>query len=418
MPSLTVGLVGLGYVGLPLAVRCLDAGHQVRGFDLDSHKKAASTEYVKRHAKRPMDAIGNFLPSDNPQVLAEAQVIIICVPTPLKKGRPDYSHLKEAAATVAKVMSPGALVVLESTTSPGTTEDMLWPELDKGHRKVDRDYFLAYSPERINPGADEHEIFRVPKVVSGVTHSSATRAMEFYETIFEKVVKASSTKTAEATKLFENSFRLINIAFVNEFARACYSIGVSANEVVQLASSKPFGFMRFDPGLGAGGHCIPVDPTYLTDHLAKIQGHQIDLLKQATESNRAQPAYIVSWILQFLMKTGHPTTELSFGLVGMSYKADVPDLRESMSVELSSILERRGHRVFEFDQFQSESRQMLSIGELNQSSKAEINVWIVAQPLTGIFNPTTLLFFEREIDKGVPVFDLTGRIPLEGCVVL
>lgn len=417
MSALTVGIVGLGYVGLPLAVRCLDAGHQVRGFDLDSQKKAVSTEYVKRHARRPL-ATGNFLPSDDSQVLAGAEVIIICVPTPLKKGRPDYRHLRDAATTVSKVMRPGALVVLESTTSPGTTEDMLWPELAKGQRKIDADYFLAYSPERINPGADAHEIFKVPKVVSGVTNSSATRAVEFYETIFENVVKASSTKTAEATKLFENSFRLINIAFVNEFARACSSMGVSANEVVELASSKPFGFMRFDPGLGAGGHCIPVDPTYLTDHLAKIQGHQIDLLKQATKSNRAQPDYIVSWIMQSLSEAGHPTAELTFGLVGMSYKADVPDLRESMSVELASLLERRGHSVYEFDQFQSESRQIISLFEWNHSPRAEIGVWIVAQPLSEVFSPKTLLFFEREIDKGIPIFDLTGRIPVKGCVVL
>jgi len=315
-------------------------------------------------------------------------------------------------------LSPGTLVVLESTTSPGTTEDLLWRALDKENRKIDADYYLGYSPERINPGADAKEIFKVPKVVSGVTDASAQKAMEFYATIFEHVVEASSTTTAEATKLFENSFRLINIAFVNEFARACSSMGVSVNEVIELASSKPFGFMRFEAGIGAGGHCIPVDPSYLTDHLKKIKGHQIDLLIHATESNRAQPNYIARWILQSLVDMRHTTSNFTFGLIGMSYKADVPDLRESMSVELASILNREEHKVFEFDQFQSESRNILPMSDLSQSSDLGINVWIVAQPLSGVFNSATLSFFEDQISQGIPVFDLTGRMPSVGCVVL
>lgn len=415
-PSLTVVVVGLGYVGLPLAELCIQAGHTVIGYDSNPLREKDSTRVLRDAIDKSALGQGSFLFTSSPSHVSEADVVVICVPTPLLDGDPDLTFVEDAIRSVAEYLRNGALVVLESTTAPGTTEGLLRETIDAEGKSIDIDYFLGYSPERINPGNDRHQLHEIPKVVSGLTAASLNRVVDFYSTIFDKVVAASSPKVAEATKLFENSFRLVNIALVNEFARACSSMGISANEVLDLASTKPFGFMRFDPGLGAGGHCIPVDPTFLTQHLDEIGGNQIDLLVQATLSNRAQAKYIEAWVSGKLVEAGLNSKNLTIGLVGMSYKADVPDLRESRSVELASALTLSGHLVFEFDEFASEGRNIASLGEA--CAATGIDVWILAQPLARILSEEMLKFFESELHRGAPIFDLTGRVPLEGCITL
>lgn len=416
MFNFSVGVVGLGYVGLPLALRCLEVGHRVHAFDLDATKGDNAEQFLRANLQQPESLNGRFDFATSPKILEEADVIVICVPTPLTNGSPEFCYLREASESVARHASQGALVILESTTSPGTTENLVTGAFDGQGRFLDHDYFLGYSPERINPGSKSHAFEAVPKVVSGMSNESLSKAVEFYSTVFDQVVTASSPKVAEATKLFENSFRLVNIALVNEFARACDSMGISASEALDLAETKPFGFMRFDPGLGAGGHCIPVDPSYLTYYLDDLQGHQMQLVVQATASNLDQPEFVANWISKRLEKLDIPVSGLKFGLIGVSYKADVSDLRESMSVALSSILMKNGHSVVEYDEFSSEERDIRPLEEM--SAQRGIEAWLVAQPLAGLITPSKLKVLELEISRGVPVFDLTGQLPINGCIRL
>ena len=411
-----VAIVGLGYVGLPLATRCLEVGHQVLAFDVNPTKGELAKEHLTSQLSMPESSLDRFTFSSSSEIIADAEVVIICVPTPLLDGNPDFRHLVDASNEVAKHLALGAVVVLESTTSPGTTEGLLYEAFESHGRKLDEDYFLGYSPERLNLGPGALKINTVPKIVAGATDSSLSKVLDFYSTVFDQVIPATSIKVAEATKLFENAFRLVNIALVNEFARACYSLGIRATEALDLAETKPFGFTRFEPGLGAGGHCIPVDPSYLTHYLDEINGHQMNLLVHATSSNRAQPYFISNWIRENLELLGVKCKGLKFGLVGVSYKADVPDLRESTAVALSSILRGEGHCVIEFDDFALEQRDIRPLGEIGTGP--EIDVWIVALPLSKLFTEEGIKPLEVEQRKGVPIFDLTGKLPLARCLRL
>ena len=391
---------------------CLEAGHRVVGFDLNADKGMNASDFLERKLNLPLTELNLFDFSSSPEILSRADVVVVCVPTPLANDVPDFRHLVDASYEVAKNLRQGGLVVLESTTSPGTTERMLTEAFQKQGRKLDRDYYLGYSPERINPGTSEELLSKVPKVVSGMSGASLSRVVDFYSTLFDKVVTATSPRVAEATKLFENSFRLVNIALVNEFARACDSMGISASEALTLAATKPFGFMAFDAGLGAGGHCIPVDPSYLTHHITEIGGNQMGLVVQATSSNNSQPEFVAGWITRKLSGSGLKVENLKFGLVGVSYKAGVPDFRESKALALSSTFAGQGHKVVEFDIFKSEERQILPLGKIQSFS--DVDAWIIALPLSSLFEEPMLQVFESAIRKGIPVFDLTGRMPLDG----
>ncbi len=307
-----VAIIGLGYVGLPLAVAFAEEGNDVVCFDLDANKTKALAEgrsYIEDIDDATLGAIKDRLhPTSRHADLATCDAIIICVPTPLTSARePDLTYLLSAATSVAGVLQPGQLVVLESTTYPGTTRDQVAPILEESGLRVGRDFHLAFSPERIDPGRTDYTVRTTPKLVGGLTPECTERARALYAEICETVVVLSSPETAELSKLLENIFRSVNIALVNELAQLCDRLDIDVWEVIDAASTKPFGFMRFEPGPGMGGHCLPVDPFYLA---FKAREHDFypEFIELAGKVNQAQPAYCVERIERALNRAGNRST--------------------------------------------------------------------------------------------------------------
>jgi UDP-N-acetyl-D-glucosamine dehydrogenase len=346
-----VGIIGMGYVGLPLVKTFLVQGFEVVGFDIDEKKvnllnqgksyiKHVSTEELKSFIKkRKFQATSNFT------ALAEADVIIICVPTPLDSYKnPDLSFVLKTTKTISKALRKGQLVVLESTTYPGTTEEEVLPLLEGGGLKVGEDFFLAYSPERENPGDEVYTTEKIPKVVGGVTPNCSRVAKTLYDQIVRRTVPVSSTKVAEATKIMENVFRSVNIAMVNEMKMIFDRMGIDVWEVIQAASTKPFGFMPFFPGPGYGGHCIPVDPFYLA-WKAKEVDYPTKFIELAGEINTLMPYYVVTKTVEALNENGKSIKGAKILILGLAYKEDIDDQRESPSLKIISLFKKRGANV-------------------------------------------------------------------------
>jgi len=344
-----IGVVGLGYVGLPLAVAFAEAGHDVAGVDVDPERVARLADGVSDIEDIISERIERILPLFRPTTdfgeLAEADAILICVPTPLapdSEMEPDLSFIDSAAERIAPVLSKGQLVVLESTTYPGTTRERLAPVLESGSGLVAGiDFNLAFSPERIDPGRTDHDVRTTPKVVGGLTTDCSRRAAGVYEEICDEVVVVSTPEAAELAKLLENIFRSVNIAMVNELAILADRMGIDIWEVIDAASTKPFGFMRFEPGPGMGGHCLPIDPFYLT-YKAKEFDFRTEFIELAGRINRAQPEYCVSRIERLLGEQGLSVDGARVLILGVSYKAGVGDLRESPGVKIAKLLAGRG----------------------------------------------------------------------------
>ncbi|MFA9400821.1 MAG: nucleotide sugar dehydrogenase [Acidobacteriota bacterium] len=342
----SIGIIGLGYVGLPLAVAFAEAGRQVIGLDTDPEKVESlnrSVSYIEDVPSTELEVLGERIhaTSDFGDV-ADCQAVIICVPTPLTGSRePDLSYLTSAARDLAGVLRPGQLVVLESTTYPGTTRDLLAGELGGDGREVGRDFHLAFSPERIDPGRTDFTVRTTPKLVGGMTPDCTARAASLYEVICDRVIPLSSPEAAELSKLLENIFRSVNIALVNELAQLCDRLGVDVWEVVDAASSKPFGFMRFEPGPGMGGHCLPVDPFYLA---FKAREHDFypEFIELAGKINQSQPLFCVSRIERLLNDNGRPVNGTRILILGVSYKAGVGDTRESPALKIIRLLTELG----------------------------------------------------------------------------
>ncbi len=349
--EVVLGVVGLGYVGLPLAQAFEEAGLRVVGVDVSEEKVAAlrrGESYVEDVPAAWVQAAvkaGRFLPTTDYGVLKEADVVLITVPTPLSKsGEPDLSYVIHALTSLLPHLHPGLLVVLESTTYPGTTEELVQPMIEKQGFRVGEEVFLGFSPERINPGDPVYSVRRIPKVVGGVDPAS-TRLMEaFYGLAIEAVHPVSSARAAEMAKLLENTFRNVNIALVNEIAQICYLMGLDVWEVIEAAATKPFGFMKFLPGPGIGGHCIPVDPKYLT---WKARQHRFvpQLVEIATTVNAQMPLFVTSRIVDLLNAHGVPVKGARVLLLGVAYKPNVGDVRESPALDLMEELLKRGARL-------------------------------------------------------------------------
>ena len=347
----TVAVLGLGYVGLPLALTTAERGFQVLGFDTDEAKVEslnAGRPYL-RHvaADRLLDLLAarRFTASADFARLAEADVIAICVPTPLTPQRePDLRYVAGTAEVIGAQLRRGQLVVLESTTYPGTTEELVLPILGRSGLACGTDFFLAYSPERENPGDPDGSARLVPKVVGADDESSAELAAAFYRRIAPAVVRVSSARAAEATKLLENVFRGVNIALVNELKIIYERMGIDIWEVIDAAATKPFGFMRFDPGPGWGGHCIPIDPFYLA-WKAREHGVTTRFIELAGEINARMPEYVVERISHGLNARGKPVNGARILLLGMAYKRDVDDVRESPGFVILDLLTRLGARL-------------------------------------------------------------------------
>jgi len=342
-----VGIIGLGYVGLPLAKAFSQAGFRVLGFDIDPAKVAKLERgesyigHISSATIRQMQAQGFSATSDF-QRLGEADAILICVPTPLTEARePDLNYVIHSVQAVAQTLRPGQLVVLESTTYPRTTRDVVLPRLSQRGLQVGVDFFLAYSPEREDPGNPRYSTTSIPKVVGGIDRVSGELAATLYGQVVVEVVPVSSPEIAEACKILENTYRAVNIALVNELKVLYDRMGIDVWEVIEAARTKPFGFQAFYPGPGLGGHCIPIDPFYLT-WIARKYGLSTRFIELAGEINTAMPAYVVGKVTDALNERGKPVKGSRILLLGMAYKKDVDDPRESPGFELLDLLLKKG----------------------------------------------------------------------------
>jgi UDP-N-acetyl-D-glucosamine dehydrogenase len=344
-----VGIVGLGYVGLPLAVAFAEAGHDVVGIDASPAKverlrrSESDVEDVRSERLRALAA--RFTVDDDYRKLATCEAVLVCVPTPLTEHRePDLSHLVAAASGLARVLHEGRLVVIESTTYPGTTRERLAPILEESGLAAGRDFNLAYSPERIDPGRGTDAMRATPKLVGGLTEECRDRAAKLYEDVCDEVVPVSTLEVAELGKLLENVFRSVNIALVNELAQLCDRLGIDVWEVIDAAATKPFGFMRFEPGPGMGGHCLPVDPFYLA-YKAREHDFYTEFVELAGKINQAQPEFCVERIARALNEVSKAVRGSNVLLLGVAYKAGVSDLRESPALRMIRLLRERGADV-------------------------------------------------------------------------
>jgi UDP-N-acetyl-D-glucosamine dehydrogenase len=348
--SARIGIVGLGYVGLPLAVE-FAREFAVTGFDVNpktidvlAHGRSHILDVPSARVAREIDS-GTLTVTTSAAELASCDAVIICVPTPLEKSKdPDLSYVESAAATVASHLRPGQLVVLESTTYPGTTDEVLLPMFSAMGLELDRDFYLAFSPERVDPGNRDFELREIPKVVGGCSEDSTIVAERLYGAIMKRVHPVSSARAAETAKLLENTFRLVNIAFVNEFAMLCDHLGIDVNEVIEAAATKPFGFMPFYPGPGVGGHCIPLDPLYLS-WKAEQQGFISRFITLADEINSAMPGRVVELAADALNRQGKPMKDARVLILGVAYKENVDDTRRTPAIPIIDRLRARGADV-------------------------------------------------------------------------
>jgi UDP-N-acetyl-D-glucosamine dehydrogenase len=356
-----VGVVGLGYVGLPLVKTFLKKGFAVIGFDIDRRKVEMLNQgksYIKHITAaelRPFLSTKRFAATTEFARLTDVDAVLICVPTPLDDHRnPDLSFVLNTTETIARHLRKGQLVVLESTTYPGTTDEEMLPILERGGLKVGRDFFLAFSPERENPGDPVYTAENTPRVVGGLTKDCLALADTLYSQVVVKTVPVSSTRAAESTKLLENIFRCVNIALVNELKMIFDRMGIDVWEVIQAASSKPFGFMPFYPGPGLGGHCIPIDPFYLTWKAREVD-YSTKFIELAGEINTAMPYYVINKTLEALAKKGKSLKGSKILVLGIAYKKDIDDQRESPALKIISLLQKKGAKVEYNDPYVPES---------------------------------------------------------------
>jgi len=341
-------VIGQGYVGLPLSQAASHAGYNVTGLEVNQevvdnlNSGSSHVEDIPDLALQTMLENGYRATTDN-AVIRDADVVVICVPTPLgDAGRPDLSAVESAVASVAENLEKKTLVILESTTYPGTTEEVLEPALESGGRRLDKDFYLAFSPERIDPGNKTWRLENTPKVVGGVTPASGDEAVEFYSKFIETVVKVKGAKEAETAKLLENTYRHINIGLVNEMAKFSHELGIDIWEVIKAAKTKPFGFQAFYPGPGVGGHCIPIDPSYLNYSVRKALGHPFRFVDLAEDINNSMPNYVVQRVQDLLNDHQKSLSGSKVLLLGVSYKADIADQRHSPAIPVANGLASKG----------------------------------------------------------------------------
>ncbi|QDO87104.1 nucleotide sugar dehydrogenase [Ornithinimicrobium ciconiae] len=348
-------IIGLGYVGLPLAQEATRAGLTILGYDINQGVVDALNSGTS-HVDDLTDADivqmqeGGFRATTDESEIASAKVVVICVPTPLSdEGGPDLRPVEGAVDAVARNLQPGMLVILESTTYPGTTDEVVRPKLEAGGLVAGTDFHLAFSPERIDPGNEKFGAKNTPKVVGGQTPACTDAAAEFYGRFIDTIVRAKGTREAETAKLLENTYRHINIALVNEMARFCHELGIDLWDVIDAASSKPFGFQAFYPGPGVGGHCIPIDPNYLSHNVRARLGYPFRFVELAQEINSGMPAYVVSRIQDQLNEDGKALRGSTVLLLGVTYKPNIADQRESPAVPLAKALVAKGATVLFHD---------------------------------------------------------------------
>lgn len=347
---MNIVIIGQGYVGLPLAQGASDGGFVVTGLDLNEGTVAA-LNMGRSHIDDLSDSdiaqmiAHGYSATTDAAVIADADVVVICVPTPLHEGVPDLSSVEGAVATIAGNLTPGTLVVLESTTYPGTTQHIVLPKLEGTGLVLDTDFWLAFSPERIDPGNPTYKLKNTPKVVGGVSSASTARASSFYARFIDSVVETSGAREAETAKLLENTYRHVNIALVNEMAKFCAELGIDIWDVIDAAKTKPFGFQAFYPGPGVGGHCIPIDPKYLSYEVERSLGYPFRFVELAQEVNNSMPKYVVDRVQDLLNDASRSLKGSTVLLLGVAYKADIADQRESPALPIGEILLAKGVNV-------------------------------------------------------------------------
>jgi UDP-N-acetyl-D-glucosamine dehydrogenase len=400
-----VGIIGLGYVGLPLAVAFAEAGHDVVGVDVDRRAVDGLNEGRSRIEDIPGERLAaiadRFHATTHPNPLGECDAVLICVPTPLANQRePDLTYVADAGQALARVLRKGQLVVLESTTYPGTTRERLLPILEESGLTAGEDFHLAFSPERIDPGRTDYTIKTTPKVVGGLTDACRERARDLYAEICDTVVEVTTPEAAEMTKLLENIFRSVNIALVNELAVLCDRMKIDLWEVVEAAASKPYGFMRFDPGPGMGGHCLPVDPFYLA-FKAREYDFPAEFIELAGKVNQQQPHYCVDRIARALNDAGKAVRGSRVLLLGVSYKANVGDMRESPSLKIAHLLRDLGADVSYHDSHVPE------LAELGLSS-VDLDEGLGHCDIACVVTAHKDIDFERVVAEAPLVLDFRG----------
>ena len=378
-----VAVIGLGYVGLPLAVSFAQAGYQVTGIDLDRRKVdmlLQGRSYIEDVASSVVTALtstrqgtGSMTATTDFAALAACDAVSICVPTPLNKtGEPDISYIVSATEQIRRYLHPGLVIVLESTTYPGTTSEVMLPRLEGNEwgLRVGTDFFLAFSPERVDPGRTDWTTHNTPKVIGGVTPTCLEVARAYYQPAIEMLVPVSSPEAAEMVKLFENTFRSVNIGLANELLLMCDKLGLDAWEILEAAATKPFGFMKFTPGPGLGGHCIPIDPLYLSWKLRTLQ-YNARFIELASEINTSMPRYWVQKVQDALNEVRKPLKGSRVLVLGVAYKKNVSDLRESPALDIIHLLSEKGARVTYHDphvpQFVYEELAMTSVADLKEA---------------------------------------------------
>ncbi len=352
-----LSVIGLGYVGLPLVVEFARAGFNAVGVDIDADKVAAinrGDSYIKDVSNESLQEAlerGNLSATTDFGALADVDTVNICVPTPLRKTRdPDISYIVSAVEKIRDHLHDQMLIILESTTYPGTTEEVILPMLQSDSFEVGKDFYLGFSPERVDPGNESFGTYNIPKVVGGVTAACTEVAKELYSSTLSTIVPVSSSRVAETVKLLENTFRSVNIGLVNEIALMCNKMGIDVWEVIDAAATKPFGFMPFYPGPGLGGHCIPIDPFYLS-WKAKLAGFEARFIELAGQINGEMPAYVVEKITAALNEQEKSVNGSTILVLGVSYKANIDDIRESPALDIIELLHRKGAKVVYHDPF-------------------------------------------------------------------
>jgi len=350
-----ITVMGLGYVGLPIAFELCKKGFRVYGLDNNTHrinnlkKKRSYIDDISSEEVRRIYGKGRFTATTKENVLEGSDIVIVCVPTPLRKvTEPDISYITRASRTLNKHMKKGQLIIIESTTYPGTTRDVILPILQRKGRELDRDFFLAFSPERIDPGNPKYGLTNIPKVIGGLTAEATRLGKLLYSTIIKRVVGVTSAEAAEVTKLLENTFRIVNIGLINEFSMLCHKLGIDVWEVIKAAKTKPFGFMPFYPGPGIGGHCIPADPMYLS-WKARTVGFETHMIDLAAKTNRMVPGYVVKRVEKMLKNEGKKAAGAKVLVLGVAYKKDVNDLRESPAIDIIKGLEKKNAEIVYHD---------------------------------------------------------------------
>lgn len=419
--SKTLVVVGQGYVGLPMALRAAEVGLKVHGLDTNSATVQALNSGVS-HIDDISDGdlaagIANgYEATDDPECIANADVVVVCVPTPLaSEGGPDLGPVEGAARVIGEHLSPDTLVILESTTYPGTTEEVFAPLVTRGRFEPGADVFIAFSPERIDPGNASYGVQNTPKVVGGMTAECTHRAREFYGLFIDTVVEAKGAKEAEMAKLLENTFRHVNIALVNEMLRFSQELDIDLWDAIDCAETKPFGFMAFRPGPGVGGHCIPVDPSYLSHRVKAKLGYAFRMVELAEEINHAAPNYVASRIWSMLNDRGRAVNGSNILLLGVTYKPDIADCRESPADPLASRLTSWGANVEYHDPFVPHWRPRGSTSVL--PCVPDLSVALAAADVIVLLQPHAQYDLSALASSGAVVLDTRGILKAGGEVV-